>query len=61
MIKNHNNDLSIPYKVPHFVLSREEREPNTGGGEGRVKEGMTCIQGEKMSVIILRFLGLKPC
>lgn len=29
MIKNHNNYLSIPYKVPHFVLSREER-----GGEG---------------------------
>lgn len=34
MIKNHNNDLSIPYKVPHFVLSRKERRGNRVGGEG---------------------------
>lgn len=39
MIKNHNNYLSIPYKVPHFVLSRgEEREWNTREGTEMKKE-----------------------
>lgn len=41
MIKNHNNDLSIPYKVPHFVLSRKERRGNRtwGGVGGHGEEG----------------------
>jgi hypothetical protein len=45
MIKNHNNDLSIPYKVPHSVLSTErrgeEKEQNTR--KGKDEEGMTWI------------------
>lgn len=36
MIKNHNNYLSIPYKVPHIVLSRGEGE----GMEHREGTGM---------------------
>lgn len=39
MIKNHNNYLSIPYKVPHFVLSR---------GEERRGEGMKHREGTGM-------------
>lgn len=38
MIKNHNNDLSIPYKGPRSVLSEEERTGRRGGGVASCRE-----------------------
>lgn len=39
MIENHSNDLSIPYEVPHFVLSRgEERGTKHRTGTGTEEE-----------------------
>lgn len=57
MIKNHNNYLSIPYKVPHFVLSTgEEREWNTGKG---MKGWHHIGEKKQMFIIVLKFLGFR--
>lgn len=58
MIKNHNNYLSIPYKVPHFVLSRGgERRGNGTQGRERNEEGIASYR--EKSKCQLSYLGFR--
>lgn len=58
MIKNHNHYLSIPYKVPHFVLSRGgEKRRNGTQGRKRNEEGMASYR--EKSKCQLSYLGFR--